>query len=379
MQRINNITETGNQECVGCGACMLQCSNKSIYMEENQEGHIIAKVNVKTCINCGLCKKVCVKYETDSERLLSKGTAYYAWSKNKAVLNKSTSGGIVHEIAAKMITEGYTIIGVMYNSEKARAEHILVDKKEDLPKIIGSKYIQSYTEFALSQIDKNKKYVFIGTPCQVNGLKNYMAHNNIDNIILIDFFCHGHGGYLLWKQYIKYLADEENIKNIQNVEFRSKKNGWHKYLMHIESDYKEYFSDEKNDPFMQTFLSNTTISKPCYHCKFRKQFVSSDIRVGDFWGRRFQDNDTGVSMVIANTTHGEKILDLLDNIEIGEVNIEEALKTKADRKKVPFFRNAIIRKLKNGDSFNSILKLVKLNSIPGKVKGGLYNLLKGKA
>ena len=40
------------------------------------------------------------------------------------------------------------------------------------------------------RLQTGKQVAFIGTPCQIDGLKNYLG-KEFDNLILIDIICHG--------------------------------------------------------------------------------------------------------------------------------------------------------------------------------------------
>jgi len=52
-----------------------------------------------------------------------------------------------------------------------KAKHIRIEKKKDLNKILGSKYIQSSIidifEDVKKDLTKNKQVLFSGTPCQI--------------------------------------------------------------------------------------------------------------------------------------------------------------------------------------------------------------------
>ena len=51
----------------------------------------------------------------------------------------------------------------------------------------------------------------------------------------------------------------------------------------------------------------------CYECAYRTA-SAADIRLGDYWGPRYKDDKNGVSMVIAMTITGEKILEELKEL-----------------------------------------------------------------
>lgn len=53
-------TVTGREdECSGCGECIIFCPKKSISFAKNSNGFQVPVIDAKTCIQCGLCKSVC--------------------------------------------------------------------------------------------------------------------------------------------------------------------------------------------------------------------------------------------------------------------------------------------------------------------------------
>ena len=48
---------------------------------------------------------------------------------------------------------------------------------------------------------------FIGTPCQVYGLKSYLR-KEYDNLVTVDLVCHGTPSPKLWKKYLDEQKDK---------------------------------------------------------------------------------------------------------------------------------------------------------------------------
>ena len=84
--------------------------------------------------------------------------------------------------------------------------HIIIDNKEDLAKLRGSKYIQSNTDKCYTEIKQllkdNKLVLFTGCPCQVAGLYSYLD-KDYDNLLTMDIFCNGVPSPGLWQKYLK--------------------------------------------------------------------------------------------------------------------------------------------------------------------------------
>lgn len=87
--------------------------------------------------------------------------------------------------------------GVVYGctcKENVEITHIRVADKSDLDKLRGSKYVQSDISFCYKQakqdLREGNKVLFIGTPCQIAGLKAFLR-KPYDNLLTVDLICHG--------------------------------------------------------------------------------------------------------------------------------------------------------------------------------------------
>ena len=53
------IQITNKENCCGCSSCAQRCPKQCIKMQEDCEGFLYPKVDETSCIDCGLCEKVC--------------------------------------------------------------------------------------------------------------------------------------------------------------------------------------------------------------------------------------------------------------------------------------------------------------------------------
>lgn len=329
MKRI--ITELiSNKSCFGCGLCVTACPKGAIELRLNNEGfYIPSLVNSSVCNKCSLCTKVCSYIDSNDSVFTYPIASYGAWSRDKNIRKRSSSGGVAFEVGKFLLAQGYDVCSVRYNSLENIAEHFIASSVEELIPSMGSKYIQSYTVNAFRQLDKKKKVLLIGTPCQIDSFRKYATlYHCEDNFVFVDFFCHGVPSKNLWD---KYIANAEKIVGkVIYATWRNKINGWHdswaigingesadKPTGGVESLYT--IEDEpmtqidsrftKGDAFYRMFLEHHCLNEACHkHCKFKRYCSSADIRLGDFWGKTYSNNEDGVSSVLCFTEKGNKII-----------------------------------------------------------------------
>jgi len=316
--------------CFGCGVCAISCGRKLIDIRLNKDGFYEPYIaEPDKCTDCGLCVEVCSYSHDDYALKDTSMTSYAAWSNEPAVRRKCSSGGVGFEVGRYVISQGYQVLGCRYNAEMNCAEHYVASTVEELIPSIGSKYIQSYTVDGLKQIDRKKKYLVTGTPCQIDSFRRYIQKFHCeDNFILMDFFCHGVPSKLMWNKYVKWA--EKQVGKLTYVSWRNKRTGWHdSWAVAIDGDehgepinwhdsYGVLIKDRNSflnsrlsqgDMFYQLFLSDACLGKACYdRCRFKWDHSSADIRIGDAWGNAFKENEDGISAAIAFTPNGNKVL-----------------------------------------------------------------------
>ncbi len=351
-------------QCCGCSACVQKCPKNAISLKEDEEGFFYPIVNKEKCINCGLCKKVCpfINYEVEQKENYPK--AYAVKNKiNKDILN-SSSGGVFIAIAKYIIKENGVVFGAAYD-ENNNVNHISVEREEDLFKLQGSKYVQSNIlntfKDAKESLDKGKKVLFSGTPCQIRGLKNFLL-KDYDNLITCDLVCHGVPSQKLFKTYLKSL-EEKYQKKIKKYDFRNKdKKGWGLTAKVTFEDGKSKYINSDFDSYYSNFLDCNTYRESCYNCKFTTTNRNTDITLADYWGILSIHNDfydeKGVSLILVNSKSGLDLLNnIADNIELIETDLNYAItknKNLIQPSVRPEKRNNIYKNIDNSSCTNYI-------------------------
>ena len=304
--------------CTGCKMCGDSCPTGAINFSTNSEGFWYPRIDSEKCINCGKCFKLCPISDSANEK--EKLKVYAGWINDDEIRRESTSGGIYYALADYVLQKNGYLIGSIYSEDFKSAYHIASDKREDLSRIMGSKYFQSDTkgiyDKAKSILEEGKLLLFTGSPCQITALRKYLG-KEYDNLITVDFICRGIPSPLLQKKKIE-LYEKENNSKVIFYRDKSKKKSWAHFgeLIRFENG-KEKFISRYEDDINECFISkNYNMRESCYYCKYKKGNNFSDITIGDFWGIKgitSKDSIYGVSAIIVNTEKGDAVLDSLGN------------------------------------------------------------------
>lgn len=291
---------TDKKKCCGCSACVQRCPKQCISLTEDEEGFLYPYVNEESCVECGLCEKICPILNPQEETFPLQVIA--AKNTNTEERLGSSSGGLFLPLAKSIINEGGIVFGADYDSNW-EVHHVGVENISGLYALMMSKYLQSRIENTYKEAEKflkcGRKVMFVGTPCQIAGLHGFLRHKVYPNLLTIDVVCHGAPSPGVWRQYLaETYSEEEFIKS--RLKAAAGKNTVLSSDIHYDNVY------------MKGFLSNLYLRPSCHDCKCKDGKHHSDISLGDFWGiDKFNpsfDDDKGVSLVLINTPKGKEFL-----------------------------------------------------------------------
>ena len=344
----NQNIYTYNSLCCGCGLCKEACPVSAINIKINEQGFYQSFVDDTLCLNCGKCVSVC-PVQQHKEAIDTRVCRLFSYKDNDAaVLLESSSGGAAHRLSQLLINKGFSIAGCTFNSETQKAEHVLVENEKDLYLFQNSKYMQSDFSGVLEKIYAcNKPVAVFGTPCQIAGARKLFSDRK--DMLYIDLICHGVPSYHLYDKYKQKLNIEYGLDPSKtNVVFRYKPMGWRHIHLHSSDGEKSCCVPKENDDYFRMFEVGSCYMKSCYECRYRK-FTCADIRLGDYWGPKFSDDTTGVSMVLCATQNGENIVDDLKNSGfLQEQPIADYIQyQQMSNLPMPVFYDEVIEKLRN--------------------------------
>ncbi len=325
------ITITDKSQCSGCSACYSVCPKGAITMQPDEEGFLYPVVDNK-CVDCGLCDKVCPINSSGNDTELPKN-AFAIRTKNDKFLKECASGGFFTQLSQHILKNNGVVYGAAYG-ENNEVVHTVAEKEAECLKFSSSKYVQSKIGDTFKNVKEDlnsgRTVCFSGTPCQVEGLLNFLGRDYA-NLITVDMVCHGVPSPFLWEKYIESMEKKYKSKVI-NANFRKKTYGYQSGLLELVFENgKVYYGSKRNDAMVKSFFTEISSRMSCYECAFKKAKHKSDFTMFDCWHaaelvQGLKDDDKGFTNLLVNTDKGINILtEFAESFEMYEVDIEKAI------------------------------------------------------
>lgn len=332
---MNNICPS--DKCTGCYACISACRHNSITMQEDEYGELHPVINENTCIDCGACKKAC-----PNNYRLSRSypfVCYASWISDKQKRRICASGGIATIMSEYVIKEcNGVIFGSRYDNHLSPII-TYTESEDELEKFKGSRYVQSVVgERTFKEVQEflklGRKVLFIGTPCQIAGLKSFLK-NNYSNLITVDLICHGCTPSKYFKEELDEVCSFKDLTDISDVRFRG--NDGYNYCYSLWKDNKCVYSKKGfSSYYLAGFLSGVTLRENCFNCSYACPERVSDITIGDFIGLGkdvpFKYPKWNVSSVLINTEKGNSFYESVISSMPDLMNIERKLEERLQYK-----------------------------------------------
>lgn len=304
---MREIIENRESNCSGCGTCYNVCPVSAIEMRQNEEGFYVPYIDNEKCIRCKKCVNVCpniYKNGMDSTK------CYAVWADDE-VRWKSSSGGVFSVLAKIVLEAGGVVFGAAWTDD-FYVKHVYITSEDQLDLLRTSKYAQSDIgdSFKLVKqfLKQGKQVLFVGTPCQVAGLKAFLEDENTDKLILVDFICYYNPPIDLLR---RYLDEAYGLENLKEFSFRNKEYGWMCHATKAVLKNGQTIYSKKIDSYFEGYFKGLYARNACNQCKYSGQNHYADLTLGDFWKIEVYDaswNDgRGTSMVLVRTEKGEAI------------------------------------------------------------------------
>ena len=303
--------------CLSCGICKAICPADAIEMVFGN-GQFLPQIKTSTCTQCGMCLKLCPGFDIFPEPFRDKQPdqiishqpvlkTLTVHSNDEQMRFEGTSGGFVtHLLCLLLDNKSFDAAFVLpfdtFDGSEAMLEPIC--DSTVIRSAAGSKYIPASVEKVIRTLrdNKSKKYIIVGTSCQIDGIIRVLHHFNIsrENLFFCGILCHRTFNYNAIRLYEDmFRANKRDC--LTSIRFRSKEElGWpggsklrfssgiEKIVTHqIRKECKKYFQLNR-----------------CLFCfnKFNRQ---ADISCGDCYVQEEQTK-SGSSNIIIRTEKGLK-------------------------------------------------------------------------
>ena len=264
------------------------------------------------------------KYEIQPEWGLY-NNVYVGFSTDSELRHQASSGGVISAIASYML-DNKLIDGVIHtgkDDEKPwRTKTYCSKTSEEVQKRCGSRYSQSMPLADIFDLtEQDKKYIYIGKPCDVQALYNYFK---IDPdfqkrfVCVLSFFCAGAPSENAQMKLLNTL----NCSAEECVDLRYRGNGWPGFATAFRKDGS---SDQISYSDSWGKILGRDIRKSCKFC-MNGTGEPADISCGDAWYAKpdgspdFTESE-GRNIIFTRSLLGEKIL--TDAISAGYIKAED--------------------------------------------------------
>lgn len=350
----NNVSDIFEKKCIKCGSCIGVCRENAIdKIYSKKEGFYKLKLDEKKCNSCGLCRIICptLNESEKSENFIGKyKNIILAYANDLEIRKNATSGGIVWTLIKTALLENVVdevyLLGLAKNAPMQTGLYRL--KKEDLDvhknnRMFASRYVSYPICEAVKDLIPEKKYLFVGTPCQIKGVKKCAEYKNL-NIFCVGVACSGAVSYLAsWQAQRKLYKKFDSKKDL----YYYRGNGWPGYNS-IETDNGSTYDERHlNSYFNALYSSRIFMNKGCRYCEDQLA-ETADISCFDFWNKEESKNETiGKSGVIIRTDEGSNLIEMLKTKKeitvLREINEQQVILSQ----NIPIRYKKILLKKKN--------------------------------
>jgi len=321
------------ESCTGCGACVNICPKDCIKLQYDKHGFLQPYINVSECVSCGKCDAVCPVLNTIEQCNYTAPICYAGWNKDAKVRHDSSSGGVFSALAEYLFSLGGIVCGVVLDDE-LHPYHTVASTKDDVKRMMGSKYLQSDTKLIFRQVKKalflNRYVLFSGCSCQIAGLYTFLGNKKFEKLITCEIVCHGVSSISLFNWYKAYL-EKKTGSSIVDVDFRSKKYGWSVSAMDFfYANGKKETIKARSNLFMKAFYASLSIRKSCVECNYAKLPRVADFTIGDYWRAVVQnyskkERQQGISLILINNEKAANVISAIkDKMFLEPITLQDA-------------------------------------------------------
>lgn len=294
------LTICEERMCAGCMACADICPTGAVSVEPGIDFYRPV-IDQEKCIDCGRCAKACQQLHPAEFR--DPAIWYQGWVEDAAERGASSSGGFATAIARAFAASGGVVCACAFFEGCFGFE--VVDEPAGVGRFRGSKYVKSDPSGAYVQVRDHlmagRRVLFIGLPCQVSAMRNFVGKQLEARLYTIDLICHGTPSPQLLETFLRERGYE--LDDLNDIAFRRKAR------FQLRDGSVTIDSPGVVDRYLVAFLEGLDYTENCYSCTYARRERVSDLTLGDSWGTELTDEmANGVSLALCQTAKGEEML-----------------------------------------------------------------------
>lgn len=339
--------------CTGCMACPDICPVGAVEVRE-QMTVCRAEIDEQKCIGCRLCKRVCQVCSPVEAKPPVRW--HQGWAADDDIRCKGSSGGVATALALAFLKSGGAVCCCRFRN--GIFGFALCETPRELEDANGSKYVKSTPKGVYPAVRQKLKeggrVLFIGLPCQVAGIRNFVGKELQTRLFTVDLICHGTPTPSMLDRYLRQYGCE--LDSIKKISFRKKTQ------YGLSSDCPNLPADGARDPYTIAFLNGVSYTENCYFCAYAKTERVGDLTLGDSWGSDLpkEEQRKGISLILCQTTKGQELLDMADLV-LRDVDPDKAMAWNTQLchpTECPKERERFLADLEKGIRFNTIVRRI---------------------
>lgn len=320
----NNIIYTIKHDlCTGCGICVGVCLKNAIKIECDK-GSFLPKVDAHKCNNCGLCLNACPGVGIDlkgmadslfqdkdivSDRYIGKFLqCYTGYSNDYDMRYHAASGGLTSQFLIWLL-ENKIIDGAVVTkfdaTEDYKVKTFIATTKDEIISARSSKYapVSHHDSIKLIKNASGDKYVVVGLPCHIHGLRKAMKiDKRLNNKIvgLFSLYCSSGRSF----NFTEYVMKERDI-DFNKVKYLSYRDNGCLGGLVVKGDGIDYYQDYQ---IYCNSLRSIFVPRRCLFC-IDHYGELADMSFGDIHIEPFIQDKVGINSVVVRSNYWNTFLE----------------------------------------------------------------------